>query len=288
MKMVYRNNLVDTNVLIDMINKNKYERVFVCEISIYEMLKNKTREKQIVTFLGLDIFFKKSYSELIIQQSCNHTNLFDNRFWIQRFEETLNVIQEYAFIVGTRFLDFCSLIIQILFLQKEKEILLDDETIHLFEKINTAISLTFSRMSKELKKEITELILTNSSIELEKNLYLKAVNICVEKIKQYSNSKFSLNEIANFSYDQLVRRNNIKVEKALIDFMTGEVLSVKRNPIITKELYNIYLTDALIKGGKIELNDMADIEIFFAAYSNRMKLRTNEKRLKRLVAKYLF
>lgn len=57
--------LVDTMVLIDMCKNKNFKRVFFCEMSMFEMLKNKNEEQRIKTFRDLDLFVKKSNSEIL-------------------------------------------------------------------------------------------------------------------------------------------------------------------------------------------------------------------------------
>lgn len=98
------NKLVDTMVLIDMCKKQNYEKVFFCEMSMYEMLKNKNNEQRFKTFQDLDLFVKQFRSEMLVANK--GVNVFDDRNIIERYKNSLDICSQCAYTVANSFLHF--------------------------------------------------------------------------------------------------------------------------------------------------------------------------------------
>ncbi len=275
------NKLVDTMVLIDMCKKQNYEKVFFCEMSMYEMLKNKNNEQRFKTFQDLDLFVKQSRSEMLV--SNKGVNVFDDRNIIERYKNSLDICSQCAYTVANSFLHFCAMILQLTLLQKGY-VSLQKTDKEKYEKAMTAIVIVTERISSEMKQELIDCAFNNSSETLEEDLYKPLINIFINKINENMGIEYlKLNEISTFTTNGIVKENDMKFHKDLVDRYVDEIVSFNTNEAITKKVYKIYLCDLLLISGKIKFNDIVDMNIFFAGYTNKLKIISYDKKPKRLL-----
>lgn len=78
----------------------------------------------------------------------------------------------------------------------------------------------------------------------------------------------------------------LKFQKNLINKYVDECVSFKSNEKITKEVYKNYLNDLLLVSGRVNFNDFIDINIFFAAYTNNLKIVSNDKKTNKLLTMF--
>lgn len=273
--------LVDTMILIDKCKNNNYTPVFFCEMSMFEMLKNKNEDQRLKIFKDLDIFVKKSHSEMLVSDT--DVNVFDNRDIIVRYNDALNICHKCAYTVSNSFLFFCTMILQLLLLQKAYKPLQETNK-EKYEKVMGVIVEVTKKISKEMKNELMECAFNNSSEILEEKLYKRILNIFISKINENMGIEYlKINEISAFTTNGISKENNIKFQKDLVDKYIDDVVSFNSNEEITKKIYKAYLNDLLLISGKVCFNDIADMNIFFAGYTNNLKIVSNDKKPNRLL-----
>lgn len=64
-------------------------------------------------------------------------------------------------------------------------------------------------------------------------------------------------------------------------------VSFNSNEEISKKVYKVYLNDLLLVSGKVCFNDIIDINIFFAGYTNKLTIRSHDKKSNRLLSTLL-
>lgn len=273
--------LVDTMVLIDMCKNKNFKRVFFCEMSMFEMLKNKNEEQRIKTFRDLDLFVKKSNSEMLVSNT--GVNVFDNRSIIDRYKNAIDICNNCAYTVANSFLYFCAMILQLVLLQKEYVSLKETDK-EKYEKTMAVIVVVTKRISLEMKQELIDCAFNNSSDVLEEELYKKLLNIFISKINENMGIDYlKLNEIGAFTTNGIAKENNMKFQQNLVDKYVDEIVSFKTNEGITKKVYKAYLNDLLLVSGKIKFNDIVDMNIFFSGYTNKLNIISNDKKPNRLL-----
>lgn len=153
-----------------------------------------------------------------------------------------------------------------------------------YEKAMTAIVIVTERISSEMKQELIDCAFNNSSETLEEDLYKPLINIFINKINEHMGIEYlKLNEISAFTTNGIVKENDMKFHKDLVDRYVDEIVSFNTNEAITKKVYKIYLCDLLLISGKIKFNDIVDMNIFFAGYTNKLKIISYDKKPKRLL-----
>ncbi|MBO8427821.1 MAG: hypothetical protein IAC58_04640 [Firmicutes bacterium] len=277
--------LVDTMILIEKCKNKNYTPVFFCEMSLFEMLKNKNDEQRFKTFKDLDVFVNRSRSEMLVSDT--DINVFDTRDIMDRYNDALNICNKCAYIVSNSFLFFCTMILQLVLLQKAFKSLQEVDKSK-FEKTMSVIVEVTKRISKNMKKELIDYAFNNSSETLEEELYKKILNIFISKINENMGIDYlSLNEISAFTTNGIAKANNIKFQKDLVDKYIDDIVSFNSNEEITKKVYKVYLNDLLSVSGKVCFNDIVDMNIFFAGYTNKLTIRSNDKKSNRLLATLL-
>lgn len=273
--------LVDTMILIKKCKSKNYIPVFFCEMSMFEMLKNKNDEQRLKTFVELNAFVKKSHSIMLV--SNRNINVFDTRPIIERYNDAMNICKKCASTVSDSFLYFCIMILELVLLQKAYKHLQENDKSK-FEIIMALIVKVTNSISKDMKGELINCAFNNSSETLEQELYKKIFNIFIGKINENIGIDYlKLNEISAFTTNGIAKANNIKFQKILIDKYIDDIVSFKSNEEITKKVYKAYLNDLLLVSGKLCFNDIIDMHIFFAGYKNKLKVCSNDKKANRLL-----
>lgn len=273
--------LADTMELIKCCKNESKEPIFFCEMSMYEMLKNKNDVQRFRTFKSLDYFVKQSHSEMLV--SDQSINVFDDRDEVQRYTDALKVCKKCAYTVANSFLHLCAMILQLLLLQKGNSSL-QEKDVTSYEKTMAVIVKVVEMLSNEMKDELIDCAFNNNSELLEEELYKKVLNIFIDKInKNLGIDYLKLHDIVSFTTNGIAKENNIKFDKRLIDKYIDEVVSFKSNEDITKKVYKVYLEDLLLVSGKIHFNDIVDMNIFFAGYSNKLRVVSTDKKPNRLL-----
>ncbi len=272
--------LLDTNLLIERCKLNSEETIYFCDMSIFEMLKNKNAQERFKQFVNLDLFVKKSKS--ILLTSSNLLNVFDNRNINIRYNEALLICDLCAFAISKSFLDICGMLLQLSLLNKRMNYSKEIDN-YSFEKALDAINVVIHDISKNMRNELAYLVFNNKSKDVEEKLYKSLINIFIDKINKSIGSDYlNLNHIISFTTNGIAVVNKVKFKKELIDKYIDDVVSLRSNDIITKEIYKIYLNELLLVSGTIRFNDMVDINIFFSAYSHNLKIETKDKKINKL------
>lgn len=270
----YENKMIDTMVLIRLYKENYQFPFCFCELSVYEMLKNKTSEERKRQFRNIDNFVKSS--KAIPYLSVNN-NVFDNRNFDVRFKEVIQLCEKCSLTVALSSLDFLSSIVELLFIKKYKKILNEDNK-NFFERICYTIVTVRQKIYEYNKSLLVDAFFNNNKKEL--NLFIiKMINIFIEKINEFCDINridYKLEEIDNLNTNGIVVKNKIKFEEKDIDWFIEEIVTVEHNAEQTKKFFKAYLKRLLLTSGTFEVNDIVDMNISFAALSNGLEFVSDE------------
>ena len=198
-----KNELVDTMILIDCCKNKSKKPVIFCEMSMFEMLKNKNEKQRFKTFKDLDLFVKESHSEMLISSETN-VDVFDSREIKERYKDALDICNRCAHAVANSFLYFCTMIVQLLLLQKGYELLQPNDKQNYEESIEGILEL-----SSNLEKELQEIDITYAT-ERQKVI---SIDENIEKLqKRLNRLREEQSNIEKQKEEAVSTKGNIQVE----------------------------------------------------------------------------
>lgn len=268
----YENKMVDTMIFIKLYKENYQFPFCFCELTVYEMLKNKSEEERKRQFKNIDKFVKASGS---IPYLSTKNNIFDCRSFDIRYKETIELCQKCSFTIASFSLDFLSFIVELLFIKKYINILNDDNK-SFFERICYTIAIVKQKICNDNKNLLIDAFFNYSKYELN-NFLITMINIYIRKINEfYNGDNFHLDEIDGLNTNGICVKNKIKFQEKDIDCFVENIVEVKNNTEVTKDFFKVYLKRLLLKSGKFEVNDIVDMNIVFAAISNGIEFISDE------------
>lgn len=277
---IYENKMVDTMIFIDLCKNNCDFPICFCELSIYEMLKNKDSNERKRQFKNIDNFVKRTNS---IPFLSIQNNIFDYRDDNIRYDETIELCKKCSLTIASFSLNFVAFIVELLFIKKYCSIL-NDKNKNFFEQICYTIEETKRRICNENKNELIDAFFNNKKFVLN-DFIISMINIYIKKINKFynGNDSFHLEEIDALNTNAICVKNNVKFLKNDIEWFIDNIVEVKHNVKITKEFFKAYLERLLLESGTFEVNDIVDMNIAFSAISNRIEFISNDKSIYRTI-----
>lgn len=272
--------IVDTMRLIKLCKNKDYQQVGFCEMSLYEIMKNKTNSQRQIQFYNINQYVKNSMSVCYVSDLS--INIFDNRNLDERLLDAIKICEKCAYVIARTSLFFCVIIVELLFIEKSKKVL-NEENKNFFERICATLKKTYDLICNENKDELIDIFFNNSKEAIDLFL-IKISNIFINKINEFSpNELFNLKEINSFRTNDVSVINKIKFKQESIDWFVDNIIEFQQNELMSKKFYKAYLNDLLLVSGKFESNDVVDMNIAFSAIYNNLSIDTEENRIKKIV-----
>ena len=272
--------LLDTMLLIENIRNKKNEKILFCELSLFEILKNKDIECQIRKFKDIDEYVKKTNSEMLTKIFTNK-NIFDDRDINIRFDEVLKGCIEISKDIGWTYLFYAGIIIYLLCINKMDDILIEEYKED-FENSMAKIFCSINELSKNYIEEIALEINNRKTEILDDQLFKELTNYLINKINQTTiNPDFRLNPIKKLNTNDMVFINDMRFNESRLDYYLDQILDFKSNEFISKEFYKSYFKGVLMNHNVWTLNDIIDMNIIYCAISNNLIFKTRDKKMKK-------
>lgn len=275
--------MLDTMLIIKYCNNNKLPCCAISEVSIFEMLRNKDSKTFLCELNKLKKNFIFSKSVLFVSNDyprfLSEDNSIENDYLLAK-----RLIRNVSLHLAKVFNLMCGSITELIIISKIIHLITksNDEEIKRIEKI--FLSFNSIDLVDNQKEEWIKMISESDSKYINNDFFISFINCYIN----FYNSKVGVDSlkipnITAINKNGVISNNNIKINAEIIDKYINEVLLFKNNEEISKRLFKIYIKDLLLNSGKLTFNDLADILIFFGAYSNNLILKTEDKKIKRLL-----
>ena len=282
--------LLDTNLLIDLRNnQNGQTNFYISDITIYELMKHKSNKEKEEIFDNL--------INLVIKTRMNICSI-DERFTkvlglpYYKIRKRINDMCISVFkTMFKNYTNFVTAVIEMIYL-KLNNITISGEnfvTENNETKIQVAWFLTIvsksnthfiNRYLHEFCKYTYKAKENFSHIQFEKTL----TDIVINNFKKYLNVEYeTMKSPDNFNYVDLIKNNNLKFTREEIEYMLSKLINIEKNKDVSYTVYAAYLCEVLIRGGKLEYNDMIDMNLISNAYTSQMIFLTKESKIKRVM-----
>ena len=269
--------LADTKVVVNNIKNKKIDQMYICEATIFEMLKNKTDFERRKQFKNIVEHCVRTNSNFLLSDPS--MNLLDNdRFCGYLY--ALKICDSTARKMAEMLFTFFNIVITIVQLLK----ISDYQSKKRIENAELLIRNT-SLVLMELEKECTELIyrafFENSSDKNDNDL-VKIYNDLVKHINAHSkDEKYQLNIVKTLSISEMVSGGSLEKRVKYVEQYVDKVLTFRKSPKENKLFFKTYLIYLFTKKNLFETNDLIDINISYAAYANNLELVTTDTNLEK-------
>lgn len=276
--------LLDTMLIIEYCNKNELPHCAICEVSIFEMLKNKDEETMRKELEKIKRNVISSKSEIYTSKEYRNF-LTDNNSLEEDFNIAKELIENVSFYLSKHLNFICQVIAELIILTK-----LDDAKIMITEEEKAIIYNIFSafRMMDNIvlnqKEQWIEVISHSEAKIINSEFFVEIINMYIQCFKsKIKNEKLEINQIIAINQNDICGANKMCFKKKYIDKFFDEIIVSKDNNEISKKIYKIYIENLLIHSGNMTFNDLVDIEIFFCGFTNKLDIKSKDKKLQRLL-----
>ena len=267
--------LYDTNAFSDAITRDETIKFSICCVSLYEMMKNKDYEKRIECIKRIKSFCQKNNIDIICTNNCPIIFSMPIK---QLYSIIMQQAKRFYEKAIDNYLKIIVFLITVMVLEKNRT-----RDIKAESKSIESILLRHQQVEKEFfevcKDDLVRDVLNNKKKDIDQ-LFSDILNYMVKKTNDAIDLSFNLNN-RSLSFLDLFGKNGIKVTEEITNSYL-DIFSFRDNPTPTKQVYKFYINYLLQKGCKIEFNDLADMEIAWCAYSNGMRLKSNDEKINEL------
>lgn len=286
MARIVTGKLYDTNVYLSNCRKKYYKKGYIHELLIFDILKNRDIISQKEKYSKLIEYVICSKSNILIREETNSGKLFDKNDFDKCFINALKIAKWHANNLYKMFLDFCIFIIELVLIEKARPALKEDNKAK-FEEIIAKITALYLILKEDsdsdIEKKYEDAIFNNCSEDIEKELYIKLINIIIVKVNETLKIDYlHLKTIQGFNTNEIAVKNNIVFDEKHIDEYVDKIVTFSQNSDESKTLYKKYLKDLLLVSGKMQFNDMADINLIYSAWKNNLELVTIDKKINKV------
>lgn len=262
----------------------------VSDITVFETFKNTSLNEYEEKFT---IFKKKLQlceSGLIAKKNRFRKVFSFDKVNIKRIDEIGYDVSSHML---ENYLNFLGVILMILISIKNR-FEVKDTKIKVLSKLEERNAEFLSVISRSMQK-----LLHNEGHMISKIIYKQHENFNDQKaeilfantsIKYYNSviedTPYSLKPIKHFNHDDLIKNNNIKCDKNVLKTFIDEFITINNGSKYTKQIYLAYAYELIVCGGKIEYNDIVDMNLLSAALSQNMILLTKENKIMRVIKAY--
>ena len=271
--------LYDTMVVVDCVKQNLNQRFFVCEATIFEMLKNKPEAKQRKQLRNLISYCKRTGSELLLSDIAGGAVLLgedENAAYseaVRICEKTSKKMAEVILSLFTAIL----MLVQLLNAHGFQK----PERLHNVERIIAGTRLIIDKFGDSIITGIQETLLSETSEKCEEEL-LNLYRGLVENINRHSSDEgYQLKSPETLSINAMLSGVDSKTRKSFSEQFVDEVVKIVSGSKSVKEFWKAYLIYLFTKKHRFNVNDAIDMQICFAAYTNDLCLVTEDDHCRR-------
>lgn len=280
--------LIDTNIFSDLqfnpdLTHNSY---CVSDITFFEILKNKNKKDKYDTFLtAISTMKKHSISFLTKKKRYLKPIYFDNCKTTKRIDE---MCIDVSYQMTKNFISFVGAILMSIIAAKNKiDINEDGNMVTLKErdaKFINIISRSMVTLSCKHAKRIAKAIYKQEQNANKQRIEVQLANITIDYYNQFiKDEKYKMNKVDFFNHESLIKKNSIVCSKKNLEKYIKCFISLTNNQENTKLIYLAYAYELVFKGGKIEFNDIVDMNLLSVAISKNKKLLTSDSKVKRVL-----
>ena len=267
--------LADTKVAVDNIKNNKKDRIYICETTIFEILKNKPDSERRAKFRDIVDFCKRTNSDFLLSDTSMRLVNID---FFGGYLYALQICNKTAKKMAEMLFDFLRMIITLVQLLMIRDFKSEDR-IKKSELIIQNTNLVLVDLKKKCVNLIYKAFLDNSSHKNERDL-VEVYNGFVRDINAHSfDKKFQLKTIKHLSICEMVKGGPIKQRIKYIEEYVNKVLTFEKESEENKLFFKSYLIYLFTEKNIFEINDLIDINLCFAAYKNNLELITTDNNL---------
>lgn len=268
--------LADTKVIIDSIKYKKYDRFYICEASLFEILKNKPDSERRRQFKNVINYCKKTSSNFLL--SDRKMNFFDvDEFCGYLF--ALDICKRTSIKMAEMLFTFLNIIVTLVQLFKMKDFQ-SNSRIKNAEKLIQKTSLVLKELENECVDKIYMAFFENSSEKNDEDL-VAVYNDLITHINGHSDDpKYQLNLINHMSISEMFGGVDKKTRIRYIDQYVDVVLDFRKESDANRIFFKNYLRYLFTTKYLFETNDLIDINICYAAFTNNLKIVTTDGNLK--------
>ena len=284
--------ILDTNVVIGNIKKNKYEKGYINDITLFERFKSISEKIRIARFRELDEYVKNSESILLCFGEKHHDEVFNQSIPFEiRYKNAIKVAEFAASQLWQWFTYMCA-VLTLCYLIKQDNYKFDERHNTWYggkghnggDAFDTAY-LLMNRMDQSIRKDvnigekiINEMDVNKQSIQLD---YMNAW------IKWFNSNSFDhqIPPVKELNGKWLKQGNKVYSDK-FINSVINQFFRFQNNEEISRLILFTCVKEVL-NGASFEFNDIADVITIAIAKSKNIPLKTNDKVMKN-IAKTMF
>lgn len=285
--------ILDTNIYIDMQQSGVgYKNLYLTDISIYEMLKHKPNGEKESTYNNIINFVRAN--EMYIT-SINGRFRKTLGFKYKNIQKRINKLCLSIYKDMMRnYTTLISAIIEIIYLKLNGIVIegdsfvteqnIEKEKVSMF--LNVLSKSTYRFVNNHLHK-FCKLTLKDENNINTARLEVTLLNIFRNNFEKHmKNAGANIKIVNNFNFAELVKNNNLSFTIEEIKNYITKLITISNNGGTSYEIYTAYACEVLIRGGKLEYNDIVDMNLISIAVSKKCILLTKESKIIRVLKDY--
>ncbi len=285
--------VIDTNIIIDL-EENNYScnNFYFTDISLYELLKHKTHSQKEEKYNSIISFMKENNIDLI-SKNLKLIKVFGLEYKKIKKRVDKAILNVYKNMMKN-FSVLITFLIQIIYL-KLNNIHIEDGCFVVDEDKENEDTIKFinalGKSTHSFLKNYTH-VFCEKTLKLKDNindcrLEITLLNLCNlnfdKLIKQQSKN---IHKVNHFIYEELVKGNGIMLKPSEIIKAFDSLIYFKENSSLSRDVLLAYAFEILLNGGKIEYNDIVDMNIFSLAYVNDACFITKDRKIFKVLKNY--
>ena len=267
-------NIYDTKLVINCIKHNEFSCISFSEMSLFEMMKNKTRRQAKVQFEHVYRYVKKTNSILFshLSEPC----IFDLKL-CAALQIARKLKKEIGYKLVDNILESLCIILILNMLFRASNFQKEERIINLEELICSVQNVIYGIKTNETRKLLFDYVINNKSESIQDELLVSLYNTFVTKINESSvDLHFKMKTISHYSINEMIENVDCNTICNFINQYIDKVVSFRINDSNSKTFYKKYYIYLYTKKNKIEINDYIDMNIAYAAFTNGIGVTTTD------------
>lgn len=283
--------LLDTCLFIDfdkIVQNLPTGDYYISDINLFEILKNQSRELRLKLFKKVCCRMRQhkiglvARKERFIKSALNSDHCTIKRVDQIGLDVSRNIVKNFT--------SFVAAILMCVVASKNHVEIKGDEMYSSTPGATKYINIISEILTELWTKsgyDLAKTLYTQSSNPNEDKIEVFLANLLIENYNEYiTDENYKIRTIKNFNYHDFVKSNNIQISKKDILNYLNSFITIETNSKLSMGIYTSYAYELFIAGGKIEYNDIIDMNLVSVVISKKSFLITKDNKIKRVLSQF--